>query len=225
MPTPKPKIVEAWSYSRLTQYETCPGKTLFGVIKRIKEPTNAPMQRGKKIHEIAQHYTEGRGSIKIPTELKLFKEEFRELRGDYAQGIVVTEGEWAFNKTWNQVEWMSPKCRVRIKVDAAYKNGAIIIDHKTGRIRPEHMDQLKLYAMGAFLLNPELLETTAQLWYLDEGEIRENTIDRRQLPNLKKYWLKRVKPLLSDRTFKPIKSNACKWCYYSQHKHGDCEVG
>jgi len=42
---------------------------------------------------------------------------------------------------------------------------------------------------------------------------------------LKKKWLNKVKPMFSDKTFKPTPNNKCQYCNYGVSKEGTCKFG
>ena len=92
--------ITAGSYSRISTYEGCARKARYKFVDRIKEPSNAAMERGSTIHEVAAKYITDGG--RLPKELKLFSEEFKALR---AHKHVSVEQQWAFDKDWKKCEW------------------------------------------------------------------------------------------------------------------------
>lgn len=224
MPVKPVQKITAWSFSRWSTYELCPLKAKLAFIDKIKEPQNAAMARGTKIHELAEFYVNG-NIKKLPVELTTFAEEFQELLELGAQ----PEQEWAFTRDWQPCDWFSPDAWVRIKVDAnaVSPDGkqVVVIDYKTGRVNLfEHRKQLTLYAIAAFIMFPHIDEVICQLWYVDQGEMDDGdlTFKRSQLPELKKQWEKAVKPMLNDTTFAPRPNDKCKWCFFRKSNGGPC---
>lgn len=213
--------ITAWSYSRWQTYEQCPLKAKLKFIDKKQEPSSPPMERGTAIHKMAEDYVKGVVK-KLPVELKLLASQFKTL----AKFKASAEEQWCFNSKWENADWFGSDAWLRIKVDAIDhrpKDKIAIIDHKTGREKDDHTDQLSLYAMGSFLKYEEVEIVTAQLWYLDSGNIKEETFKREDLLKLKREWIKKTKPMLNDTTFAPKPSNACRWCHFRKENGGPCK--
>lgn len=223
MATPK---LTAWSFSRYQDYITCPAKTKFKHIDRIKEAPNAAMERGSAIHKMAENVVAST-KAKIPKELKLFATEFKALQKCKPQ----VEQQLAFNSKWKPAEWFGKDAWCRIVVDAIYASDeterVTLIDHKTGKPKDWHPDQLSLYAIAGFALYPAAKEVSAELWYLDSGPGAAQPVvyEAKEVPGLKRQWAARVKPMLNDTEFKPTPSFQCSWCNFSKKKGGPCTAG
>jgi RecB family exonuclease len=72
MPTPQPKKITSWSFTRYNTYSQCPAKAKFKFIDKLKEPDSPQMQRGTDIHKLAENYVKGE-IVRLPKELVLFK--------------------------------------------------------------------------------------------------------------------------------------------------------
>ena len=230
------KQITSWSFSRYSTYKTCPLKLKLGAIDRIQEPPNAAMKRGADIHMMAENYIKGKLRL-LPKELKLFSDEFKRLKAKYKKGVltdILVEDSWAFTAKWEQTTWNDwIKCWVRIKLDCAViiKSGGLEVnDWKTGKFREEsnddYLEQLELYALGAFLMFPDLEEVHPKLKYLDHGithppEGVELIYKRSDIPKLKKAWEARVKPMLNDKIFAPKPNGLCKYCFYRKSNAAD----
>lgn len=225
MPRKPLQRITAWSFSRYSTYIICPLQAFFKYTKKIQGPTNDAMSRGKKIHKDAELYCLGEKK-RLPKSLALFDVEFKELRKLAKKRVLQVEEQcqFAFTKSWEPCEWFSRDAWLRVMFDAMYVDGdtLVIIDHKTGKIRPQHKDQLELYAVAGFIIGPEhITKVRADLWYLDQGEIvpdpdnpREYT--RADAEKLRKEWVKRTKKMLADTTFKPSPGALCRWCYFGK---------
>ena len=163
----------------------------------------------------------------MPEELQYFKEEFKSLRK--IKKHLQVEQQLGLDKNWQPTEWFGADTWCRIVMDCMYDDLKldhlrIVIDHKTGKIRAEHEQQLDLYAIGAFATAPKnITEVRAELWYLDQGEINEKIFDRADVEKLKKEWAKRAALMFKDRTFKPNPGDACRFCPYRKDKSGHCK--
>jgi len=214
--------ITAWSYSRWATYRTCAYKAKLKFIDKLPEPSGPAAERGTLIHALAQSYLEGMFK-KLPEELKLFKEEFKELK----KGSVECEGEWAFTRTWQPTGWFAADVFCRIKTDAYLEDrkghAARVVDFKTGKVNEEHITQLELYALGAFLRNPHLRAVTAELWYLDKGVVEKREFEQGIIPTLKDNWVNNTRAMLVDTRFAPTPSAACRWCHFRKDNGGPCK--
>jgi putative RecB family exonuclease len=244
MQQPK-KSIRAWSYSRLKDFEKCPQLYKFKVIDKLPEPQNAAMERGEKIHKLAEKYLVGGG--KIPQELMRMKPELTLLRKLKA----VAEDQWTFTEKFTgTTEWNNwAAAWLRVKIDAVVKLeyqflptirelkikkrkingiGVWVLDWKTGQFRPEaSVDQLELYVLTTFLLRPDAMFVLATLAYTDVGRLvhayYEN--DPELIKRLKAKWLKRVEPQQKEMKFKPTPGAQCNWCHFRKSIGGPCKHG
>lgn len=217
----------AASHSRLTDFEKCKRLAELKYIKRIPEPerplppgkTEHANDRGTRLHTGGELFV--KGGVELLPELARFKDHFHHLRVLHAAGMVSLEGEWAFNKDWNSVPWMSADVFYRVKGDCvvfASQTRAIVIDYKSGKRfgnEIKHTEQMQLYALSVFLKYPKIKEVTVELWYLDLGELHKMKYTREQglrlLPNFNKRGLE----LVTCETFPPNPNKfSCKWCPY-----------
>lgn len=221
------KQITSWSFSRYSTYKQCPLKLKLSAIDRIREPSNPAMARGDAIHKLAEAYIKGEGRT-LPTELHLFKDEFKQLRAKYKKtGGMVVEDNWSFTKDWHETQWDDwVNCWLRIKLDCAHHEDdetLVITDWKTGKFRPEmnaeYVEQLELYALAALLLHEHIQQVKPRLVYLDLG-LTYPTADqplvftRADIPKLKELWAKRTKAMLNDKQFAPRPNDKCRWCFY-----------
>ena len=219
--------ITSWSYSRYSDYAKelggCPAKAMYKHVKKIKEPPNSAMERGSAIHSEAEDFVTGKQRVLSPN-LQNVAADIRILKKLKASA----EANWTFRSDWTQTrwdDWDGAWCRV--KLDAVVppsKDGVVrVIDYKTGQIKDVPL-QMELYAVAAFNVFPEAQTVKTELWYVDHANsIIPAEFSREQFPVLQKNWEKRVKPMLSDTTFKPNPGNACRWCFFSKAKNGPCK--
>lgn len=220
MPIRKAQQFEAWSYSRLSDWEECPRKAALKHIGKLKEPANAAMDRGKLIHgEAARYATRRLPEAPLPPALERFPDEFAALR---ARPDVECELQLAVNRDWQPCEWFGPDAWLRVVIDCTHAGvapeeaGRTIIDFKTGKVRAENADQLDLYGLVALARWPGIKRADAALWYLDQGEIVDRAITLAEAKRLRQAWMDRAAPMLTDTTFDPKPGDACRWCWYGQ---------
>jgi RecB family exonuclease len=226
LPTKAKPRITAWSYSRYAAYTKCPFSAKCKFIDKLPEPDSPALARGSDIHKEAEDYSTGLLK-RLPKSLALFKDEFRDLRKRKASLNV--EGQFAVDKEWNEVGWFASNAWLRAMIDCFYdydRDGERVrkvIDYKTGKIRPENMAQLDLYALVMFAVDESIDRVEAEFWYLDQGEIRTKLYSREHMPELQATWAKKVKPMLTDTSFPPTPCNVCRWCTFSKAKNGPCK--
>lgn len=221
--------IKSWSFSRYSDYKQCPLKAKLKHIDKIKEPPNKAMERGTEIHNKAEFYIKGKIG-RLPKELKEFANLFKWLRKQYKKAIsgMTVEETWAYTKKWDETAWNDwTGCWLRIKMDCAFHEDddatMIIKDWKTGKFRPENVEelveQLELYALGAMILHEHIEKVKPMLVYLDQGTTyptnsEDLVFTRKDIPRLRKVWEKRVRPMFNDKKFPPRPNDRCCWCFF-----------
>lgn len=212
--------IKSWSFSRLTTYRLCPRKARFLYVDKLKEPGNPAGDEGTRIHKQAELYLK-KAVLKLAPELKLFAQEFEALLKDAR--FLRIEAELAYRADWSPTRWNDwTGAWVRIKMDCMHaKNGvAKVIDYKTGKEKPEDLEQQDLYAIAAFLEEPTVNEVHVELWYTKTGDILGTEPDkpytRDMLPGLLKKWTKMPQKMLNDHTFEITPNKLCDWCFFGQ---------
>ena len=204
MPIKEQPTIKTWSYSGWKCYQQCPLKARFKRIDKLLEPGSPAMDRGTRIHQLAQDFVEGKCKA-IPEELKLFAAPFKMLRKHEAE----CELEWGFTVAWQPCDYMGKDIWLRVKTDAIFgdpKDTLVIVDHKTGRIYDDHREQLQLYALAGFIRNPEAKKIVAQDWYLDQDAVTEEVFEVSQKEELRKTWERNIYFMLHDTIFADRKS-------------------
>lgn len=223
-----PSQFTAWSFSRLRMYEECPAKAKFKFLDKHEDTGSKAMDRGSEVHKDCEAYLKGE-LRQLPAYLKEWAEEFSYLRKVKA----ASELEMGFTKTWeHRADWFSRDVWCRVKVDALYADDKlVVVDFKTGRFYPDHEPVMRLYTLAAFKAAPMIfpkkklpIQTRAELWYLDNGELLplDITMNSATLKTFEKEWETRTKAMMSDKKFAPRPSNRCPSCPFSKAKGGPC---
>ncbi len=225
--------VPAWSISALDVFETCAYRTYIAKVKKIPEPQGDAASRGEKVHKCAEEFVNGIKPDLIP-ELKKYEADFDELRALFLKGQVEQEGEWGFTTDWAKTGWMSPDVWARVKLDAYVKvddHSARVIDFKTGKKfgnELKHSQQGLLYAIAAFMRDPELQFVEVEFWYTDQkrSDMTKKPYTREQalmfLPGFHKRGIK----MTTEKDFEPNPSKMnCLWCSFKEGEHPECRWG
>jgi hypothetical protein len=233
--------IKAWSYSRLNVFETCKLRSKLAVVDKIPEPprplppgkTEHANDRGTRVHTAAELYV--KGGVELVSELQWFAAEFEQLRELFKEGKVSLEGEWAFDRGWEPVAYMSSDVWVRIKCDIVVflsETEAVVVDIKTGKRwgnEMKHAEQMRLYAATTFCKYPKLEKIRVELWYTDLDDIVEKDYTRLQGLTFLKNFEDRGHVMTTCEEFPPNPNAfSCKWCPYKPEAlggTGHCKVG
>lgn len=228
MPTLVKKFFQAWSFSRLTDWESCPAGAAWSHLYKLAKFQNDAMVRGRTVHDDIDRFHLGKG--KFPTACVSFKPELARLKK--LKPILGEKAKWGFDSKWNPIAFFDmPRQWLRTIVDAAAMNkpkSALVVDYKTGQHRPHEVQkykrQLKLYAPATLIMLPKADIVDTRLWFTDAGIEETETFERSQLPQLKEYWNDIAAPMLADRKLRATPSErACQWCPHRASKGGPCK--
>lgn len=211
----------AWGFSKLDKYRTCPAAFYYEFIKKMPSPGSPAMERGQKMHENIEAYLNGWVQELIP-ENENWKEALDALKSKDFRA----EQALGFDDKWTKLpDWFGKQTWLRVKMDASYieANKGTAIDFKSGKYRVPSTEQIELYAIGLHAANPTLEEVTAEFWFLDTGDVYKRIYTAGELLKLREKYERYVAPLYADETFAPTPSNGCRWCNFSKTKGGPCK--
>jgi CRISPR/Cas system-associated exonuclease Cas4 (RecB family) len=204
----------AWSYSRLSSFETCPRKFWHeSVGKTIPFTKNAAATYGDEVHKaFANYFKQGQ---KLPLHLMHWTPVLSQIAA--APGEKVIEQQIALNASYEPVEWYAKDAWLRVISDLTQINGkqAVTWDWKTGK-ESQDFTQLKINAAVTFHLDPNIEEITmAYLWLKTKRPtIEKITVD--QAPDVWAEVLPRVakyQQAHDEQNFPPRPCFLCKgWC-------------
>ncbi len=210
----------AWSYSRLNAWEECPLRARLKLLDKRSEPEGPALARGNAIHKEAEAFASGQ-TRGLPPSLAQLKDEFKDLK----KAKPLVEQQWAFTSAWEPTGWFDANAWLRVICDAVTVNPplAVVIDHKTGKLREGYNDQVELFALAALAKFQDVAQVRTELWFLDHGVIRDNEFTRADEAKLRVKWEKRSRPMLLDKTFAPRPGWQCRYCYFTKEKGGPCK--
>lgn len=246
-----------WSFSSLMNYESCAHRFKLAKIDRLPEPPRPPdnpLERGNRVHNRYEAYIKGESQV-FDNEAKnsaMFREATDHLRLLYTLGMATSEDDWLFNRDWDEVPkkmqcsvhgrekpvddceecgqrvWLWAKLDACVMDEDAKK--VIVIDFKTGKSQYkaiEHVQQLQLYAAIAALKYPWAETIIPELWYLDEGHVRQSEYTLEQALGFVGRFEVRADRIFKDRLYRPNPNvQTCRWCSYGpRNGTGACAVG
>jgi RecB family exonuclease len=213
---------KAWSYSAASNHAKCPRKFRYQRIDKLPEPENEAMARGSLIHKACE------ARIKHGVDQSLVAAPWLERLDELRSRGAIPEVQLAFDKQWQSVPWFGAHVWGRCVLDASYKIAPAIVqivEFKTGKVYPEHTQQLRLYALAGFILHPEAEEVRSELWYLDKTEApRPGYVAQRSaVPHLKEEFIEFSRPMLNDTIYPARPGPLCRWCHFRKANNGPCE--
>lgn len=218
----------AWSYSRLSSFETCPKKYYHAeILKDFKDGTSLAMAMGTEAHRILEENI--KDGTPIPPDYSVtvdgktdrrstanwnFVEELATLKGERH-----TEFRISLTKDLKITGWYDSDAWVRGIIDLAIlhpdKPNALIVDYKTGRRNPDN-DQLKLFAALSFVKWPHLQRAVTSFIWCKTGEMDSDAFHRRQEQEIWDgfaYRVQRMATVYETDRWDANPSGLCKkWC-------------
>ena len=208
------------SYSSIARYRECPARYAFGYIAKLPEESSAAMDRGTRLHKLAEDYVKGEASMPVPYPLKKIAITIFQLRERGAKA----EETWLLDRDWQPTE--DPDvARIKAIVDVHWIDNDVlrIHDYKSGREYPKHADQLEFYGAVGLRRFPDARRAVSSAVYIDAGnEGNRSTLDREMLPRVIRRWQTDMDRLDGDGRFLPTAGGHCKWCSYRSDKGGPC---
>lgn len=230
--------ISSWSHSKLMDFEKCKFLAWLKHDQRIPEPerplppgkTEHANDRGSRIHDSCERYVRGDTHELAHEASKHFGPQLDLMRVLHSEGKVSLEGEWGMDADWQPTDYH--KAWLRLKLDAIIhidKTEAIVVDYKTGKRfgnEIKHNDQLLIYMVCSFLRYPQLERVSAELWYLDQGEITSKVFTRDQGLRFRTGLDRRGRAVTECTDF-PANPNvySCQWCQYGPWNGGQCDKG
>jgi RecB family exonuclease len=218
----------SWSYSAVTQHNKCPLAFRFRRIDRLPEPEGEALTRGKDTHAVmAEYLTTGVFLPDAPPKLVV---SWVQMLNDLRARNAVPEQQIAFDKDWNRLDvWYGDNVWARIVMDAVVvtEDYVEVTEWKTGRVYPEHMQQLRLYALAGLMAYPTANMVVARVVYLDTPEVpvAHHSALRNAVPLLRAEFGQFAHKLLNDDLYPAKPGRGCNWCHFRRSNGGPCDHG
>lgn len=214
----------AWSYTALTAFETCPKRYyLTRVSKEVKEPQTEATTWGNNVHKAL----ELRVRDKLPLPAGMEQYEPIAAKFDTAQGQVTTETKFTLDAHMRPTSWFASDAWLRCILDITVDKGtsAAVLDYKTGK-RKTDSHQMMLFA-GVLMQAKPLLEkvSTGFIW-LKENKTDTKVFTREDLPDIWGEFIPRTQRL--DHAYEYNKweakpSGLCReWCPVGKSRCTHC---
>jgi hypothetical protein len=217
------KQLRVWGITRLRDIQQCPRRFLakYEWKQWIDDDENEAMKRGKRFHGSIEEAI--KWGVVMPNEpmFNNVSDYVLMLCDMKAQGIgVLPEFKFGMNIAFQMTDFFkAPNLRVRCGVDVLVRDGGkiLVIDWKTGRYKPEHLEDADFYGcMTDIALGAQ--DTTVQYVYADDPQCSfERHID--DAGGMARHFYHRFEEAdayLADKLDNPP-MNPGKYCSYCGH--------
>jgi len=207
--------VGALSFSGIKTFETCPHKFYrLKVAKDVKEDFSHPAaQWGNEVHKALEHYLTAKRPL--GERFKAYQEYASRL--DQIEGDRFVELRLAITDDGEVCSFFDRQAAHRGVLDYLVirddKKEAILIDHKTGKVRPTK--QLHYNALMVFAAFPRVQILKAAFYWLPADTYTKHTFHRSEIDDI---WDEFEKPLVGieecaeSGEWPRKQSPLCGWC-------------
>lgn len=219
-----------WSFKKYWMYKHCPMQVRLKYIERVAEPDPDPKFDGKRQRGILMH-DQMAVAVNMGAALPTEWEKLQEIVDGYREMGAVAELEEFYNRQWGPAKgwddaWVQVIKDVRVRLPTL----SLIGDWKTGRKHGNELkyhQQMKLYALSEWVVNPGLSEYITELHFVDEDDTWEHTFKPHQMEKIMGDFERDVNTMMNDLVFRPKPSKInCQYCPYGPRKgNGACPVG
>jgi hypothetical protein len=215
-------MVVAWSLTKLKTFLQCGAKYDYRYNQRLPDISSLASQRGTQIHATLAGFIAGTNPLEGPLE---FYHGFLTALKDSAVPLY-TEKKIALRQDWTAIPDSSDEKAWFVGYLDLYReteDHANYWDWKTGKIYPDHLEDMEVYALAVMAAKPRLETVTAIYAYVDKGQKRERTFVRQaEYDTLKEKWSEKVRRMEGTTQFIPNPQFMCRYCPYSRAQGGPC---
>jgi len=204
----------AWSYSGLSQFVNCPRQfEAVRVSKTVKESQGEAQVWGEWVHKQFED-RQGKGLV-LPPELAEHEPYMQTLAA--LPGKHFTEQKVALNRIMQPCDFFAKDVWNRGVIDfvAIHNHVAIIVDYKTGKVKPD-LKQLALFALFVFHTYPQVTACYTRYYWTQTKHETEEEFLRSRIPEIWRKFipdLKQYNDAFKTNTWQPRQSGLCHgWC-------------
>lgn len=207
---------QAWSYSALNKFETCPRQYYETKIAKNFSDVQASQGAGQDFHHAAE------ATLKTGDPLPSHLRRYTPVVATVQQAVtkpgttLAVEQKMALDKSLQPVPYFDKSVWVRAVADfvvtAPSGTSAVAGDWKTGKERPAS-SQLMLTAAVLFATRPKLEKVVTSFVWLQTGNVTREWFNRAAIPNIWKHFNPRVLRLqkaIDTGDFPPRPSGLCR---------------
>lgn len=203
----------AFSYSRITSYETCPKKYhAVSVAKSVKEPESEHTIFGTEMHLAFANFM--KKGTQLPLHMQQYTKYLTAIKA--YPGTFIVEQKLAINSQYEATGWFDNDVYCRIISDLTILHGStgIMFDWKSGKMSSD-FTQLRLAAAVMFLLVPELEKIVMAFFWTKTKKITKEIMTREEMPGVWSALLPRIQRYMDahvTQDFPAKPGYLCKYC-------------
>lgn len=174
--------LQAFSFSRLEGYETCPRKFhALTVAKTVKDPPNEFTTFGTEMHKAFKDFL--KSNTMLPLHLRQHLPMLNQIKT--APGDHIVEQQIAINATYQPTGWFDDDVYCRVISDLTIMNPphAVMFDWKSGKMK-DGFDQLRLAAAVMFCIAPELETISMHYVWTKNKKVTSDKLTRDEMPGV-----------------------------------------
>lgn len=184
---------QAWSFSRLNNFELCPKKYYHLMYKKdVFEATNDTLRYGNEVHKALELRVSKNKRLPMHlTHLEKFAAKFAKPANKPDE--ILVEQQLTINEQMEPVGWFDKDawCRSIIDYLAIKGTSALLVDYKTGK-QKDDFSQMFLAGAMLFLYRPDLERITLTYWWIKDRKFSSELILREDMQSVWNDFLPRV---------------------------------
>jgi hypothetical protein len=216
--------IKAWSYSALTNFESCPKKFWHYRIKKdYKDEGGEASRYGDHVHKSINNYLVH--NVALPLDL-VHMQKVVDVYKNMKSDRLISEQQLAINSDYEPTGWFDKDVYCRAIIDAIFihQDLALLVDWKTGKMKDDGATQLRLAACILMLHIPEVNKVAMRyVWLAHKGKTTNFTMTRKDMPavwNELSPRLRRYQHAHAHDEFPASPSGLCrKWCNITSCPH------
>jgi len=203
----------AWSYSAVDMYELCPKKYYhLKVAKDVKDSDSSWSEEGKVVHKALKERVVDDVALPLP----LRHMEPMAHRFALHSGEKHGEIQLALDRNFQPCGWFDKQVYVRAVIDLLIIRGdtALIVDWKTGKVRPKY-DQIKLSAAVLAKQMPEIKSFSLAFVWVNYKEVSAMKMHVDDMDEVWADYLERataIEDAIKTTDFPATEGYLCKYC-------------
>lgn len=213
METPVKKKAFSWSYSALTNFESCPHKHFKTRIERsVDDPMGEAALWGDRCHKALEAYV--KNQVPLPEGMEEFQKYPDKILASAGNNKVEAEQKMCLTREMKPTTFFSKDAYVRCIIDGNFEklDKAFVFDYKTGKKNPDSM-QLQLSAAMIMEARPWINEVTNAFIWLKSDELTVEKFTRDDLPKIWQAFLpraQRMEYMIKEGNFPKRSSGLCR---------------
>jgi len=213
------------SWSRVSVYRQCPSQFEAKYITKTypDESDNPAFAKGNEVHKQLEDYINWRITGKKEPSLGKIAVNVKPIIDSYFNRVVPSaisaEKQIALNHKWEACGWFDSTNIVKWRaimdmLVILRKDRLVLIDFKTGKVRPYADDrgQLHLTAAILFELYPDIDQVTAAYLFAEHKQTDQTTFHRKDHASNKAAFDVEWQVINEDKEFEPKKNQFCYFC-------------